>query len=105
MVLGGGRSFNLSNVMTESHLTKKLKPLVPNNTIYWKGWRLSSVLHSLGELPGVPAEPGHLVAAVPGVSYWRGRRSCLSPAGVSLTRLSASWRCPTGSPPHCPWSG
>ena len=45
------------------------------------------VLNSLGELPGVPAEPGHLAAAVPGVSYWHGRRSCLSPAGVSLTKL------------------
>jgi len=27
MVLGGGSSFNLSNVLTESHLTKEMKPL------------------------------------------------------------------------------
>ena len=68
------------------------------------GCSLSS--NSLGELPGVPAQPGHLVAGVPGlVLAIGGVTSSVLLVYPSPSYRPDSWPCPTGSPPHSPWSG
>ena len=44
-----------------------LHGLVVSPSLIGKAGGCSLSSNSLGELPGVPAQPGHLVAAVPGL--------------------------------------